>query len=446
MKFEKTILPYLVLVAALMVSFSAAFYSVTGIGKMFSGEMVNVMILIGSVEFAKLVLASFIYQYWEKISIIMKFWYISSLVIMMAITSGGIYGFLTSAYSDTSMTMQIQDKEVMIIQSKKDNLSDRLADYQTEKATINTNISELTKGLANNKIQYIDKETGEKITTTSSATRKVFQKQLEDAKERRDKISSEIIKLSEEIGEFDREMLEIEYDPETSGEIGILKSISELTGKASSVVINWFIWAIMLVFDPLAISLVLGANMIFKERSREEDNEELANTADDKIKELKAKEVEFDKISKDFEKRLKAVSDKEEAFNQNTSSITTDIEERENEIKERERKIEDKLINLNDSKTKTKGEIKVERNKLTNMQYEITEERARLVQDKEDFKKDNVDIIEAKKSIEKEKHDLQKRSDDMDAKYEEYVTLKKQIDAWKALHWKRRRNVKPPGT
>jgi len=446
MKFEKSVLPYLVLLAGLMVSSSAAFYSVTGIGKMFSGEMIGVMILIGSVEFAKLVIASLIYQYWDKISWIMRGWYILSLVVMMAITSGGIYGFLTSAYSDTSMKMQLQDKEVSIIESKKGNLSERLADYQTEKASINENIAQLTKGLANNKIEYIDKETGEKITTTSSATRKVFQKQLEDAKERRDKISSEIIKLSEEIGEFDNQMLEIEYDPETSGEIGVLKAISELTGKDSSVIINWFIWAIMLVFDPLAVSLILGANMIFKEKSREEDNEELANTADDKIKELKAKEAEFDSISKDFEKRLKDVTDKEDAFNQNTNSITNDIEERENEIKERERKIEDKLISLNDSKSKTKDEIKSEKNKLTNMQYEITEERARLAQDKEDFKKDNIDIIEAKKSIEKEKHDLQKRSDDMDAKYEEYVKLKGQIDKWKALHWKQRRNQKPPGS
>jgi len=299
--------------------------------------------------------------------------------------------------------------------------------------------------LSNNKIQYIDKKSGELITTTSSSNRKAYQEQLNDAKERRDKISDEIISLSEEISGYDEEMLEIEYDPETSGEIGVLKSIAELTGRGVETVINWFIYAIMLVFDPLAISLVIGANIIFKEKSLEEANKQLANTAGDKIKELKDKEAEFDIISKDFEKRLKEVTDKEDSFNQNTGLINSDIEARENEIKERERKIEDKLISLNDSKTKTKEEIKSEKDKLTNMQYEITEERARLAQDKEDFKKDNIDIIEAKKSIEKEKQDLQKRSNEMDAKYEEYTKLKSQIDKWKALHWKQRRNQKPPG-
>lgn len=445
MNFEKTVLPYLVLFSALLISLSAAFYSVTGLGKMFAGEMTNVMILIGSLEFAKLVLASLIYQYWDRIHIVMKSFYIIQLVVLMAITSGGIYGFLTAAYADTSVKMQTQDGEIAIIESKKSNLEERLADYQAEKSSINENITQLTQGLANNKIEYIDKETGEKITTTSSATRKVFQKQLEDAKERRDKISEEIIELSDQIGEYDGEMLKIEYDPETSGEIGILKSISELTGRGVDTIINWFIWAIMLVFDPLAISLVFGANVIFKDRSKEEEQNKLAATATDKIAELKTKEAEFNVISNDFEDRLNEVETKEAELLEKQNNLSAGISDREKDIKNREREIEDKLINLNDSKLKTKQEIKSERDKLTNMQYEITEERAQLAQDKEDFKKENIDIIEDRKKIEKQKHGLLKRSEEMDAKFEEYVKLKKQIENWQKIHWKNRRG-NPPGT
>jgi hypothetical protein len=100
MKFK--LLPYLVIISALTVSLSAAFYSVTGISKMFSGASIQVMIMMGSLEVAKLVLASMLYQYWEKLNLMLKSYYFIALFILMSITSAGIYGYLSSAYSETS--------------------------------------------------------------------------------------------------------------------------------------------------------------------------------------------------------------------------------------------------------------------------------------------------------------------------------------------------------
>ena len=340
--------------------------------------------------------------------------------------------------------MQTQDKEIAIINSKKNNLSERLADYQAEKSTINDNINELTKGLSNNVIEYIDKETGQKITTTSSATRKEFTRQLNDAKERRDKISDEIVRLSEEIGEYDTEMLGIEMDPETSGEIGILKSIAKLTGRGSEVIINWFIWAIMLVFDPLAISLVIGANIIFKDQGKLREREELVESADEKIAELKRKEGEFNVIQKDFDDRLNKVEEKERELEEKRNKMNSIINEKESDIKRREREIEDKLIDLNDSRVKTEEEIKAEKSKINDLQYELTEQRAKLAEEKETFKRENGDIITAKKQIDKDKEEILNREKEMEDKYEEYKTLKGRIDDWRKLHWKIRRNTPPP--
>jgi len=436
MSFEKRVLPYLVLLSALMISLSAAFYSVTGIGKMFAGEEMNDMIRIGSLEFAKLVAASFLYQYWDRIHLILRGWYIIAMFVLMAITSGGIYGFLTSAYADTSVKIQTQDREMAIIKSKMGNLKDRLADYQVEKASINDNISQLTEGLSNNKIEYIDKKTGEKMTTTSSSNRKAYQEQLNDAKDRRDKISEDIVKLSEEIAGYDEELVDIEYDPETSGEIGILKSIAELTGRNVEVIINWFIYAIMLVFDPLAISLVIGANIIFKDLSKGKEREELGESAYEKIAELNDKQKEFNNASLEFEGRLKIVEDKESEMLNREVEYLRDIEEKKKFIESSDSEIESKIQEFNKDKLKSQDQIGKEREELSNLKYELAEERAKLAQRKDDYKKE-IDIISDSKKdlIEKE----------MDDKYDKYLKMKKEIEDWQKIHWKIRRGVNPPG-
>ena len=108
MNWEKHILPYLLLFAALGISISAAIFSVTGMAKMFSGASTNVMIVIGFLEFGKLVLASAIYQYWNIFKSL-RVYYVIALIFLMGLTSGGIYGFLTDAYAGTSQKLNKQE-------------------------------------------------------------------------------------------------------------------------------------------------------------------------------------------------------------------------------------------------------------------------------------------------------------------------------------------------
>ena len=82
---EKKLLPYLVVISALSVSLSAAFYSVTGIGKMFAGSSTNVMIMMASLEIAKLILASLLYQYWGKLNFMLKTYYFIAVFVLMII-------------------------------------------------------------------------------------------------------------------------------------------------------------------------------------------------------------------------------------------------------------------------------------------------------------------------------------------------------------------------
>jgi septal ring factor EnvC (AmiA/AmiB activator) len=106
----------------------------------------------------------------------------------MIITSGGIYGYLSSAYSETSNKLEVIDKNVAVYDLKRDRFSVQLEDIRTERNSLTESIKELSKGLSNNVIQYKD-EDGNIITTTSSATRKVLERQLNDSKAQRDKLS-----------------------------------------------------------------------------------------------------------------------------------------------------------------------------------------------------------------------------------------------------------------
>ena len=88
--------------SALFVAFNAAFFSVSGLSKLFAGEKsLSVMLMKSSLELAKLITAGYLYNYWEKINKVFRWYLVTGVVILVLITSLGIYGFLTSAFQDT---------------------------------------------------------------------------------------------------------------------------------------------------------------------------------------------------------------------------------------------------------------------------------------------------------------------------------------------------------
>ena len=259
---ERKILPILVILSAAMVSISAAVYSVTGLGKMFGGASLEVMIMTGSLEIAKLVVASLLYQYWDILGKILKLYLTIAVGVLMIITSGGIYGFLSAAYSETSNKLEVINKNVAVYDLKKARYQVQLEDVGAEKQFLVESIKELSKGLANNVIQYKDAE-GNIITTTSSSTRKVLERQLNDSKAQRDNLYLREEALTDSITSIEIFKLNMETNADVAAEIGPLKYIAELTNKSIDQVVNWVIIALMIVFDPLAIALVIAANTIF---------------------------------------------------------------------------------------------------------------------------------------------------------------------------------------
>lgn len=266
---KKYLLPTLIALSALSISAAAAFYSVTGLAKLFAGVETAVIWMASSLEVAKLVVASLLYQYWKKVGWALRFYLTLALLILMAITSAGIYGYLSSGYQDTANKSGVVDKEIALIDNKiKLKTEDKTFTAEQLQQT-KQSISQLRSALGNNNQTYKDKN-GNIMVTSSSANRKAYEKQLEYALKDEEKLSNKINTLDSTIAVLSEQKLEKESNAELAGELGPLKYIAKLTGYPMDKIINWFLLIIIFVFDPLAIALVIAANFAFAQLRKPE--------------------------------------------------------------------------------------------------------------------------------------------------------------------------------
>lgn len=262
---KQKLFPILIALSAMSVSASAAFYSVSGLSKLFAGATLAVIIMATSLEAGKLVIASLLYQYRKTLPFFLKSYLTLACIVLIGITSMGIYGFLSAAYQETASKAGTIDAQITLIETKRDNVREQLAVYNEEKSSINKAVADLRNGLSNNTIQYKDKETGQIITTTSSSTRRALEKQLDQAIERQTEINSKVDGFNEQLFEYETEIVEVSTNNDLAAELGPLKFISGLTGIAMDKIVNWLLLTIIFVFDPLAIALVIAANFAFEQ-------------------------------------------------------------------------------------------------------------------------------------------------------------------------------------
>ena len=262
---RKSLFPLLIALSALTVSGSAAFYSVFGLSKLFAGASTQVIIMAGSLEFAKLVVASLLYQYWDTINKWLRTYLSIACFVLMLITSGGIYGSLSNPQQ----------------------------------------------------VSWYDKNSETVITSTSSSARRALQAELKTTITDRDNINIKIETVMDSINKTDIVLLDKEISNEAESELGPLKYLSETTGYPMNQVVNWFLLLIIFVFDPLAIALVVAANMAFAQIRKPEIDFDLDNPPPPNYKLKKAaekyKEIKIEKEDvvvddmEDLEKRMNII-------------------------------------------------------------------------------------------------------------------------------------------
>jgi len=260
---KKGLFPFIIAFSALSVSASAAFYSVYGLSKLFAGAQFEVIIMAGSLEVAKLVIASLLYQYWDTINKILRTYLAIAAVILVIITSMGIYGFLSAAYQDTYANLLVNENKIEFLDNKAKFYEDDIQRYDKELTQISSNISILSNAKAQS-IQVRDTTvSGGVRSTISTAELRLSQKRIEVEEENRKAVQEKRQIAADSLQKFKLEILNLNNNSEVAGELGPLKYLSGLTDTPMDVIINILLLVIIFVFDPLAISLVVAANFAF---------------------------------------------------------------------------------------------------------------------------------------------------------------------------------------
>ena len=263
-KLKQGIFPFIIAFSALSVSASAAFYSVSGLSKLFAGASFEVIIMASSLEIAKLVIASLLYQYWTTINKILRTYLAIAAVILVLITSMGIYGFLSAAYQETYSQLSIVENQKSFIQQKINFYQTDVTRYDEELERISNNIGTLSNAKATS-IQVRDTTvSGGVRNTISTAELRLAQQRISVEEENRKEVQAKRSVAADSLQKFQLQVLELENNTEVAGELGPLKYLSGLTGAPMDKIINYLLLVIIFVFDPLAISLVIAANFAFE--------------------------------------------------------------------------------------------------------------------------------------------------------------------------------------
>jgi hypothetical protein len=245
-------LKYLVGLSAIIVAGCAAYFSVTGLGVLFSGASIAVMVMASSLEFAKLVAATYLKQKWDSIKGFNKWYLTISVGILMLITSAGIFGYLSNAFQQQSLKLQQVDREILVHSTK-------IEQNNTQISQLSTQISEFNS----NQGKIID---GGKVN--SRLLRSIDNRDKEIAK-LNDKISilqDGNAKENEKINEIKNTNIDLEK------EVGGFRFVADAFGLELTTVVKFFIFLIVIVFDPLAIALIIAFNgMVSNKKEKQKE-------------------------------------------------------------------------------------------------------------------------------------------------------------------------------
>ena len=243
----------LTLLVGLAISGVAAWYSIVGLMAIFAAAKIPIAIMGAVLEVGKLLTASWLYQFWDKTNTLLKSYFTIAVVVLMFITSMGIFGFLSKAHMDQTLTVGDNSLLIERIDRKIDREKVKITDAETVVAQLDKTVQVL--------IDY-DRIRG---PSGAIAVRESQNDERASLSNIIDQAYSKIDTLSVEKLELDKEQLELE------AEVGPIKYIAafiygdELDKTLLERAVRWIIITIIFVFDPLAVLLIVAANMTIKE-------------------------------------------------------------------------------------------------------------------------------------------------------------------------------------
>lgn len=225
----------LLIIVTAAISGSAAYFSVFGLAHIFTAAFIPSIVMGASLEAGKLVGASFLYQYWHKIGIIFKSTLLVLIAGLMLFTSMGIFGFLSSAYQTGTIDMKDTEQRIEYLSQQKTDYENRLL-----------NIDEQIKNVPSN---YVSKKI--ELLKALDVEKKDVLTKLESVTDQRNELLSKKITTEAKVGPI----------------IYVAKALDKPVDNA----IVYMIVMIMVIFDPLAVTLTIATNVAIKTRQEEKN-------------------------------------------------------------------------------------------------------------------------------------------------------------------------------
>jgi hypothetical protein len=281
---NKTALKILVGVVALALAACAAFFSIIGLSKLFAGAMIAVIAMASTLEISKLVIASYLYQQWKVVNKTLRVYLVSAVTIIAIITSIGIYGFLSGAYQTTKSKYDLTQSITDSLSVKKSYFDSGLVSYQSQlesKTNQLNNLSSIRNSQEQRASNLINSNKSfksvEKSASNTDKSIKILNKEIAQ-------LNDSIVKYSTESSKLKLGITQSSLKNELSSELGSLTYISKVLNVPMDKVVNILIILFMIVFDPLAICMVIAYNQLNESKEDNLDiftDEELADIVQD---------------------------------------------------------------------------------------------------------------------------------------------------------------------
>jgi len=234
-------------IAAILIAGVAAYFSVTGLGLLFSGATLQVIIMAAALEFGKLVAAAYLHNHWKATNNVMKTYMIIGVVVLISITSAGIFGFLSNAYTQTQINVNQVDSKVELFESQKERVQNDIPRWESR-------IQILSDNRTRQEVRYNSLVEGENWTNARTTTNLINEANVEinQLSTRIDNARVTVDSLDQLIYQTRMENVDVER------EIGGFRFIAIAFGQDTDTIVKWFIMLLIFVFDPFAVILVIA--------------------------------------------------------------------------------------------------------------------------------------------------------------------------------------------
>ena len=233
--------------SALFVAGCAAYFSVLGIATLFAGSYMQVLVMASSLELGKLVATSYLYRFWNTTPKVLKAYLCVAVVVLMAITSLGIFGYLSAAYQVNSGKFEQIDSKIELIEN--------------QKASIDSELEQNTKRLQILNEARIAQEQRVQQAGNYKAPREQAYAAIDKASAEIKEINQKSEKLREDKFKKDEEIILLKQEIGKAKDIGTFKFVADIINKPLDTIVIIFIAILIAVFDPLAVSLILAFNV-----------------------------------------------------------------------------------------------------------------------------------------------------------------------------------------